>query len=283
MTENQAAGVAVVGLGYVGLPTAVLLARSGMNVVGVDIDPVWVKSLTSLEAHIEEPGLRAELERVVRQDRLRMTTEMPCVGAYVIAVPTPITADREPDLSCLAESLAEVGRKLTPGALVVIESTSPPRMTTDFAAPRLFEASGLCDQDDYDLAYCPERVLPGNAMYELVHNDRVLGGTTPRASSRAAELYRGFVRGELHETTSLVAEMVKLVENSSRDVNIALANEFARIAEKVGVDVWEVIGLANRHSRVHILKPGPGVGGTASRWTLGSSSHPLRRRPGCSV
>lgn len=263
--------IAVVGLGYIGLPTAVALAQAGHQVVGVDVNPSVVSAVNSAACHIVEPGLDELLNVAIEGGRLRASVDMPSVDAYLITVPTPTSHDGEhrPDLSHVFAATDAIAPVLEPGAMVVLESTSPVGATRQVIArmaaarPDLrFAEPGRTDAEvDIDIVYSPERVIPGKTIQELADNARVLGGATPRAALRAAKLYRSMTRGELLLTDDRSAEMVKLVENSFRDVNIAFANELSLICDEIGVDVWEIIGLANHHPRVNILKPGPGVGG----------------------
>jgi UDP-N-acetyl-D-mannosaminuronic acid dehydrogenase len=258
----------VIGLGYIGLPTAALLASNGWNVCGVDVSKRIVKTVNAGGVHIRERDLDQLVRDAIAAKTLVASTEVPTASFYIIAVPTPLGPNKTPDISCVEAAARALAPKLLPGACVIIESTSPvgttekvgqiiSQLRPDLAVPR----EGSTEAADIALAYCPERVLPGRIVSELVHNDRVIGGLTPACAERAALLYTSFVKGECLFTTARVAETVKLVENAFRDVNIAFANELSMIADVIGVDVWEVIGLANRHPRVNILQPGPGVGG----------------------
>jgi UDP-N-acetyl-D-mannosaminuronic acid dehydrogenase len=262
--------ICVLGLGYIGLPTASTFAANGVKVVGVDVDLRIVETLRRGEIHIFEPGLRTLVEAAVRSGNLRVESSPEEADAFVIAVPTPFYLDKTGDYNGETYKLADMRAvtsaaeaivpHLRKGNLVVLESTSPPRTTVDRVAP-ILEQSGLKAGADFFLAYSPERVLPGQILRELIDNARVIGGITPDSAQAGYDLYSIFVRGEIVKTDSTTAEMVKLMENTYRDVNIAIANEFARLADHFGVDVWEAIGLANRHPRVKILSPGPGVGG----------------------
>lgn len=259
--------VSMIGLGYIGLPTAAMFAARRTRVIGVDIDARAVDTINQGRIHIVEPELDMIVRSAVTEGFLRATTRPEPADAFLIAVPTPFRGDHEPDVSYVkaaAESIAPVLRK---GNLVVLESTSPVGTTEQMtrwladARPDLrFPVDGATDVD-INVAYCPERVLPGHVVRELVENDRIVGGLTARCSQRAVALYRTFVNGELLVTTARTAEMCKLTENSFRDVNIAFANELSIICDKLGIDVWELIRLANRHPRVNILQPGAGVGG----------------------
>lgn len=258
--------ISVIGLGYIGLPTAAVFASKGKKVVGVDINARAVETINRGAIHIVEPDLDQVVHAAVTRGDLRATTQPEAADAFLIAVPTPFKDEHQPDLrfvKAAAESIAPVLKK---GDLVILESTSPVgsiELMADWLAaarPDLrFPQHG--DTPDIFVAYCPERVLPGQVMVELINNDRVIGGMTPACSARASELYRLFLKGECVETNARTAEMCKLTENSFRDVNIAFANELSLICADQGINVWELIALANRHPRVNILQPGPGVGG----------------------
>jgi len=260
--------VAVIGLGYIGLPTAALLASYGWSVCGVDVSQRVVDTVNAGGVHIEERDLDKLVHDAITAQTLVASTQVPSASFYMIAVPTPLGADNSPDISYVEAAARAIAPKILPGACVIIESTSPVG-TTERVAAIIAEArpdlvvprDGITEDADIALAYCPERVLPGRIVNELVHNDRVIGGVTAACAERAAVLYTSFVKGDCLYTTARVAETVKLVENSFRDVNIAFANELSMIADVIGVDVWDVIRLANRHPRVNILQPGPGVGG----------------------
>ena len=263
------ATVAVIGLGYIGLPTAVVLANAGHNVVGIDTNIATVERINLGEATIVEPGLQPQLAQALTSGRLRASTEYVHAGTYIIAVPTPFTDDHELDISYIFSAADSIAPLLVGGELVILESTSPPLTTTKLARRILDQrpdltvdnAATASEKPVIYFAHCPERILPGHALEELKGNDRIIGGQTPEATRRATEVYSSFCLGELHGTNDVTAEMVKLTENAFRDVNIAFANELSMISEKVGVDVWELVSLANRHPRVNILQPGPGVDG----------------------
>jgi UDP-N-acetyl-D-mannosaminuronic acid dehydrogenase len=252
--------ICVLGLGYIGLPTASTFATHGLQVVGVDVNPQVVDRLKSGELHIYEPGLRTLVQAALLSGNLVIELQPQPADAFIIAVPTPFTDDKKADLSYVTSAAEAIVPHLRPGSLVVLESTSPPRTTVDVLLP-ILERSGLKAGEDFSLAYSPERVLPGQILRELIENARVIGGIDQNSSEAGRDLYQIFVRGEIILTHATTAEMVKLMENTYRDVNIAIANEFARLADRFGVDVWEAIALANRHPRVRILNPGPGVGG----------------------
>jgi UDP-N-acetyl-D-mannosaminuronic acid dehydrogenase len=258
--------VSVIGLGYIGLPTAALIARGGAQVVGVDVSPHVVETVNSGRVHIEEVDLDGLVQGVVSRGNLRASLTVEPSDVFIIAVPTPVSEDRAPDISYILKAASTVAPVLKAGDTIILESTSPVGTTEQMRdviatmRPDL-KMPGKGIQGDIAIAYCPERVLPGRILVELIDNDRCIGGITPRCARKALGFYRQFVRGQCITTTARAAEMVKLVENSFRDVNIAFANELSVIAEGMGIDVWEVIRLANRHPRVNILQPGPGVGG----------------------
>lgn len=262
--------ICILGLGYIGLPTASTFATHGLNVVGVDINPHVIEALQAGNIHIHEPGLRDVVESALSSGKLTVSARPEEADAFLIAVPTPFYEDKVgeyegqkyklADMRAVVSATEAILPCLREGNLVVLESTSPPRTTMDLVQP-ILERSGLKAGVDFYLCYSPERVLPGQILRELVENARVVGGVTPESAKAGHDLYATFVKGEIIETDSTTAEMVKLMENTTRDVNIAIANEFARLAEKFGVDVWEAIRLANLHPRIDILNPGPGVGG----------------------
>jgi UDP-N-acetyl-D-mannosaminuronic acid dehydrogenase len=247
------------GLGYIGLPTAIIAAKHGVKITGVDINQKVVDMTNQGKIHIVEPGLQALCEEVVKSGMLKATTTPVVSDAYFIVVPTPFKGNHEPDISYVQAATEAVIPFLKEGDLYVIESTSPVG-TTDKMEALIFESRPELKGKIF-IAYCPERVLPGNVIYELVHNDRVIGGINPESTEKAMEFYGQFVQGTLHKTNAKTAEMCKLTENSSRDVQIAFANELSLICDKAGINVWELIGLANKHPRVNILWPGCGVGG----------------------
>jgi UDP-N-acetyl-D-mannosaminuronic acid dehydrogenase len=252
--------ICVLGMGYIGLPTACTFATRGLKVVGVDVNSHILDLLRKGEIHIQEPGLKAIAEQAFRSGNLHVEAVPVPSDAFIIAVPTPINPDKSADLSFVISAAQSIVPHLRRGNLVVLESTSPPRTTVDVVRP-ILERSGLVAGRDFSLAYSPERVLPGQILRELAENARVIGGIDPASAQAGKELYSLFAQGEVVLTDATTAEMVKLMENTFRDVNIALANEFARLAEHFRVDVWQAIAMANRHPRVKILNPGPGVGG----------------------
>ncbi|WP_010523538.1 UDP-N-acetyl-D-mannosamine dehydrogenase [Nesterenkonia sp. F] len=252
--------VGVIGLGYIGLPTAAVLADAGVETIGMDVSAHTVEAVNAGQVPFVEPGLREVVERAVSAGTLSASAETPVADAYIVAVPTPFTEAHAADLSYIEAAARGIAPHLTGGELVILESTSPPGATEHMGATILAERPDLA-AGDVLVAHCPERVLPGRIMVEMAQNDRIIGGTTPEAAAAARDLYARFCRGEMLLTDARTAEMAKLVENSFRDVNIAFANELSVICAEIGVDVWELIELANHHPRVNILQPGPGVGG----------------------
>lgn len=263
---NSINRVAVIGLGYIGLPTAAILATNGIDVTGVDVSQRTVDAVNAGEVPFVEPDLGVHVSGAVSQGHLRATTETPSAEAYIVAVPTPFNADRTADLSYIEAAARGIAPQLKGEELVILESTSPPGATRHMADYILalrpdLSLDGAEGAPVVYFAHCPERVLPGRVMIELVTNDRIIGGISPTAAQLAKDLYAVFCQGEILVTDDVTAEMAKLVENSYRDVNIAFANELSVISDKLGIDVWELIRLANHHPRVNILQPGPGVGG----------------------
>ena len=252
--------ICVVGLGYIGLPTAIMFVKQGFQITGVDVNSSVISRLKSGELHIHEDGLADAFNGALATGRLAFSEKPVVANVFIIAVPTPFNHDKSADLSYVTNAAESIKAVLKTGDLVILESTSPPRTTIDIVMP-ILEESGLVCGKDFDLVYSPERVLPGRILEELVHNDRIVGGVTEAASLRAKKLYASFVHGQIHTSDPTTAEMVKLMENTFRDVNIALANEFSRIAVEQGIDIWEAVKLANHHPRVNVLRPGPGVGG----------------------
>jgi len=252
--------ICVLGLGYIGLPTSSILAAKGYQVLGVDVSQKVVDTINSGKIHITEPDLDLFVKAAVQSGKLRAALNPEPSEVFIIAVPTPFKEGKKPDLSYVEAATRSIIGHLRPGNLVILESTAPPQTCSNIILPLLKEA-GFNPGHDIFLAHCPERVLPGQIMREVVENDRVIGGYTPECAEKAKELYASFVKGQIHLTDSTTAEMVKLVENSFRDVNIAFANELSIICDSLKLNVWELIKLANLHPRVTILRPGPGVGG----------------------
>lgn len=247
------------GLGYIGLPSAIIAAKHGLQVVGVDIRPEVVEMTNKGRLHIIEPGLEQMLKEVIQSGALKAASQPQVSDVYLIVVPTPFKGEHRPDISYVEAATRRIIPLLKDGDLFVIESTSPVG-TTDMMSRLVFSERPELKGRIY-MAYCPERVLPGNVLHELIHNDRVIGGIDAESTEKAIGFYSKFVKGRLHSTDSRTAEMCKLTENASRDVQIAFANELSLICDKAGINVWELIDLANRHPRVNILQPGCGVGG----------------------
>jgi UDP-N-acetyl-D-mannosaminuronic acid dehydrogenase len=262
--------ICVLGMGYIGLPYASTFATHGIKVTGVDVNPLVLASLRRGEAHIQEPGLREALESALKTGNLTVNETPVEADAFIIAVPTPFCKEafgehdgqkyRLADMEAVRSAAESIVTVLRRGNLVVLESTSPPRTTIDLLRP-ILESGGLKAGVDFHMVYSPERVLPGQILKELIENPRVIGGITPECAAAGRDLYAAFVKGQVILTDATTAEMVKLMENTYRDINIAIANEFSRLAERFGVDVWEAIRIASLHPRVKILNPGPGVGG----------------------
>lgn len=270
----------VMGMGYIGLPTASMFAAAGLEILGVDTKPEVVATLQAGGLHLEEPGLRTLVEDAVRSGRLQVSLTAGPADAFIIAVPTPITGNHGAEMGMVLSACDAIAPHLKPGNLVVLESTSPPGTTRDLLAPRLEAATGLKAGVDFHLGHCPERVLPGRILVELAENHRVVGGLTPACAEAAESLYRRIAQGGIHRTDATTAELVKLMENTYRDVNIALANELGLLGERLGVDAWEVVRLANLHPRVQLHQPGPGVGGhciSVDPWFLVEAAPELTR------
>jgi UDP-N-acetyl-D-mannosaminuronic acid dehydrogenase len=273
--------VSIIGLGYVGLPTAAVVASRGIEVVGVEVNEKVVNRINAGKVHIVEPDLDMLVQATVAMGRLRATVKPEPAQVYVIAVPTPLGEANEPDLTFVEAAARTVASVVEKGALVILESTSPVGTTEKLvswlaeARPDLTFPPVSQGEPDVNVAYCPERILPGHVLRELVNNDRIIGGITPRCAERAVEFYKIFMQGECLVTNARTAELAKLTENSFRDVNIAFANELSLICDLLHVDVWDLIALANRHPRVNILRPGPGVGGhciAVDPWFIVSSA-----------
>jgi UDP-N-acetyl-D-mannosaminuronic acid dehydrogenase len=266
MEEMEPTTVAVIGLGYIGLPTAAVLATHGADVIGVDVNAEIVEAVNRGEVPFVEPDLSISVAGAVKQGRLRAESKTPSADVYIVAVPTPFAEGHQADLSYIDAAADGIAERLLGDELVILESTSPPG-TTQHMADRIIalrpdlSLDGSLGRPRIHVAHCPERVLPGRIMIELVTNDRIVGGLTRLAAEKAKAVYESFCQGEIMLTDAITAEMAKLVENSYRDVNIAFANELSLISSKLGIDVWELIDLANHHPRVNILQPGPGVGG----------------------
>lgn len=255
------AKITVIGLGYIGLPTAAMFATHGHTVYGYDVNPAIIERLRKGEIHIEEPGLLAFVRDAIHTGKFVPTDKLVSSDVYILCVPSPVDHDtKKADLSYVESASKAIVPLLKKGDLVILETTVPTRTTEDVMAP-ILETSGLDARRDFYVAHCPETVLPGNMIYELAHNHRVVGGMTPEATEMSRELYASFVRSEIITTDAATAELVKLIENTYRDVNIALANEIALVCHKLGVDSREAIKIANKHPRVNIHHPGPGVGG----------------------
>ena len=259
-SDSHLKKICVLGLGYIGLPTASMFATHGFQVLGVDANQAVVEILNNGGVHIEEPGLKTLVQAALKSGRLRISAQPTESDAFVIAVPTPIHPDKTADMRYVRSAAEDIVPYLRRGNLVILESTSPPGTTKELVVP-ILERAGLEAGKDFMVAHSPERVLPGRILAELIQNDRVIGGIDQASAETARELYAPFVQGTIVLTDATTAEMIKLMENTYRDVNIALANEFALLAERLGVDGWEAIEIANRHPRVNILRPGPGVGG----------------------
>lgn len=261
--------VAFLGLGYIGLPTAVVMANNGIKVTGIDVNAENIARINRGEVTFVEPGLEAQLRQALDTGHFHATTEYHHADAYIIAVPTPFTSDHDIDMKYIFEVADSLAPLLQGTELIILESTSPPQTTRKMAERILSQREDLVADGTENpeglpvvyFAHCPERILPGNAMEELVSNDRIIGGMSPEATLKATDIYSSFCQGELLPTDAVTAEMTKLTENSFRDVNIAFANELSLICDNLGVNVWELVELANHHPRVNILQPGPGVGG----------------------
>ena len=257
--KNKSTKVSFIGLGYIGLPTAVVAASYGMRVYGIDINNQLVESINSNNFQTVEPGLKEELAKVIKLGNLKAFTEIQPADVYIVVVPTPFRKDYTADLSYIDAAINSLIPNLKPEDMVIIESTCPVG-TTEVVAKNIFAQRPEL-KNQLSIAYCPERVLPGNVLHELIHNDRVIGGINSKSTEQVYEFYKKFVKGELYKTDSKTAEMCKLTENASRDVQIAFANELSIICNQAGIDTYKLIDLANKHPRVNILKPGAGVGG----------------------
>tara|TARA_R110001599_G_scaffold262322_1_gene462816 strand:- start:17072 stop:18280 length:1209 start_codon:yes stop_codon:yes gene_type:complete len=258
--SNNFKSICVIGLGYIGLPTASLLGTKGFKVTGVDVSEDIVNTINQGNIHIVEPDLDILVKSAVNSGNLKASLTPVNADIFIIAVPTPFKENKVPNLSYVEQAAKAIAPYVEPGNLVILESTSPVGTTEEYVA-KILEQAGHDINKDIFIAHCPERVLPGRILIELVQNDRIVGGINEASTSKAAEFYRSFVSGKVLETTAKTAELSKLTENSFRDVNIAFANELSLICDKENIDVWELIKLANHHPRVNILQPGPGVGG----------------------
>ncbi len=266
--------VCVIGLGYIGLPTASLLGTKGFEVYGVDVTPSVVETINQGRIHIVEPDLDILVKSAVGSGNLRAGLEPEEADIFILAVPTPFKENHQPDLTYVEDATRKIAPYVKQGNLVILESTSPVGTTDEVVAKILAESGHNVGEDVY-VAHCPERVLPGRILTELIENDRIVGGVCDKSTEKAVEFYHSFVRGEVLATNARTAELAKLTENAFRDVNIAFANELSLICDEQGVDVWELIELANRHPRVNILQPGPGVGGhciAVDPWFIVSAS-----------
>lgn len=252
--------ICIIGLGYIGLPTAVMFSNHGHIVHGVDVNESVVEHIRNKKLHIEENGLQERLDKAIDSNAFTVSTTPVKADVFIIAVPSPIKADKTANLEYIRSAAKAITPFVEEGNLVILESTVPPRTVQDVIIPELVQ-SGLGIGTDIFVSHSPERVIPGRAFEELVSNDRIIGGVNPVSARMTAELYRSFVKGQMHETDDTTAELVKVMENTYRDVNIALANELAKIAQTIGVNIWEAIRLANYHPRVQLHQPGPGVGG----------------------
>lgn len=275
----QSTSICVIGLGYIGLPTASLLGTKGFDVCGVDVDPNVVATINKGNIHITEPDLDILVKSAVQSGKLSAATQPKEADVFIIAVPTPFKENHQPDLSYIVSATESIAPYIKPGNIVILESTSPVG-TTDEIVANILEKQGHDISNDVFVAHCPERVLPGKIITELVENDRIVGGVNDTATEKAVEFYETFVHGEILSTDSRTAEMAKLTENAFRDVNIAYANELSLICNDLNINVWELISLANRHPRVNILQPGPGVGGhciAVDPWFIVASNPNLSR------
>lgn len=253
--------IVIIGLGYIGLPTSLAFSNSEFSVVGVDVDDSVVKSLNSGQIHIQEEGLQEYFDTALASGNFRATKIIEQADTFLIAVPTPFKPNKTADLDYVKSAAEAIATVIQKGNMVILESTVPPGTCERVIAPIIEAKTGLKHGTDYDLVHCPERVIPGSILKEIIYNDRIIGGTTPQAAERAKKLYSSFVKGKMLITTASTAEITKLMENTYRDVNIALANELGLVCETLGIDVQEAIQLANHHPRVNIHQPGIGVGG----------------------
>lgn len=252
--------ICVLGLGYMGLPTASLLATHGHTVVGVDINQRKIEAIKNRELPFDEPGLQELVFEALDSDNLTVQTDLIKADVFLIAVPTPVNDDKTANVDYVISAAEMIAPFLQKNNLVILESTVP-ASTAERVLQPILESTGLKAGKDFYLSHCPERAIPGNTLYELINNDRIIGGIDQKSAELTQQIYQSFVKGNIYLTSITTAEMVKLMENTTRDINIALANEFAKIAENIGVNIWEAIELANHHPRINVLQPGPGVGG----------------------
>lgn len=253
--------VCILGMGYIGMPTACMLANNGYSVLGIDINNEIIEKLSNGKVHIDEPDLEEIFLKAFDNKKLRVSTNVEKSDVYIIAVQTPLNNQNKADLSYVTSAVNMIKDHVSKGCLVILESTSPPGTTRNIVGDIIHRSSNLRAGKDYFLSFCPERVLPGKIVYELINNDRVIGGINEESAKKAEEIYGSFVKGKIYLTSLEVAEFVKLAENTYRDINIAFSNELAIICGKYGINIWEIIKFANMHPRVKILNPGPGVGG----------------------
>jgi len=253
--------VSVLGMGYIGLPTACMLANRGFEVLGVDVDEEIINKLNFGKLHIEEPELERIFLKAFKNKKIKVSLELEKSDVFIITVPTPLNHQNKADLSYVINAVNKITDKIEKGNLVILESTSPPGTTRNIVGKIITDSTGLLAGKDYYLAFCPERVLPGKIIYELENNDRIVGGVDKKSAEIAKDIYKTFVKGRIFLTNLETSEFVKLAENTYRDINIAFANEISLICSDYGIDVWEVIKYANMHPRVNVLNPGPGVGG----------------------
>jgi UDP-N-acetyl-D-mannosaminuronic acid dehydrogenase len=261
MTDNNFKKICILGMGYIGLPTACMVANNGYEVLGIDIKDDIINKLSKGELHIEEPDLEENFLKAFNAKKLKVSNKIEECDIYIIAVPTPLNKNNKAELGYVVSASEMIKNFIKKGDLVILESTSPPGTTRNTVGKILSEASGLTAGEDYYLAFCPERVLPGKIIYELIKNDRIIGGINEKSAELAREVYISFVKGNIYLTSLETSEFVKLAENTYRDVNIAFANELSDICNDYQIDVWDIIKYANMHPRVKILNPGPGVGG----------------------
>ncbi len=253
--------ICILGMGYIGMPTACMLANNGYSVLGIDVNNEIIEKLSNGKVHIDEPDLEEIFLKAFDNKKLRVSANVEKSDVYIIAVPTPLNNRNKANLSYVTSAANMIKDYVSKGCLVILESTSPPGTTRNIVGDIIYSANKLKAGEDYFLSFCPERVLPGKIVYELINNDRVIGGINEKSAKKAEEIYRSFVKGKIYLTSLEVAEFVKLAENTYRDINIAFSNELAIICEKYGINIWEIIKFANMHPRVNILNPGPGVGG----------------------